>query len=385
MKIAFFADINDNHNQKWIERIAQNHSVIVFCEQHNLIKNDVFLKKNNIKLYSILPNTFSIKTIFIKSSVIEKIKTILQEHKINIIHSIYAIPYSLWAGLVENNNHIITTYGSDMLIDYNQNWRKPKTIKQFFSFFFLRKKLSQVFNRAQIISATSNEQINVIKQFTADRSKLYITRTGVDCKKFDSIFNSIEPNRKEVILLSNRAMRPLYNIDLIVDAFIKLKQNKTQRNTKLILLNYNTDDAYLNLIKNKIELNNLNSEIEIIDDLTFDNLIQYYKNAGIVIMIPKSDGTPVSGVETLLSKKPLIIGNLNYDNDLFNTETVWQLKQTNSESLHQKIIEILNCPAEILIKKTGSGRIQALQNASLNSEIKKIEQFYQNILAKNEQ
>jgi glycosyltransferase involved in cell wall biosynthesis len=384
MNIAFFADINDNHNQKWIEQIAQYHSVIVFCEQHNKIKNESFLTKTNIQLYTILPSTFSIKHIFFKDTVVEQIKTILTEKNIHIIHSIYAIPYSLWAGLVENHNHIITTYGSDMLIDYKQNWKNPTSLKQSISFYLLRRAIRKTFNKAQIISATSTEQLNVIREFTKDHSKLYITRTGVDCERFENSFNKSIRNSKEFVLLSNRAMRPLYNIDMIVDAFVLLKKSTQSQIFKLVLLNYNTDEHYLELIKNKIESNNLKSEIEIINDLPFDDLVQCYKNSDIVIMIPKSDGTPVSGVETLVSKKPLIMGALKYDSDLFNSDTIWQLENNSAESLCQKIIEILNCPIEIINNKTEIGYTVAIKNASLKSEITKIEQFYQTIQTKNE-
>ena len=147
------------------------------------------------------------------------------------------------------------------------------------------------------------------------------------------------------------------------------------------MLNYNTDELFLNSIKREIQDNKIISEIEIINDLPFENLIQCYKNSDIVIMIPQSDGTPVTGVETLLAKKPLVMGNLNYDTDLFNEHTVWKLNKTDAKTLCDKLIEVLNTPSEDIRNKTENGYLAAQKHANLKSEIEKIERLYENIIS----
>lgn len=382
MRIAFFADINDNHNQKWIRLLAERHSIVVFTLENNSIKDHDFINKTDIKVYSILPNAFTIINIFKKHTIISRIESILSENNIQIIHSIYSIPYSLWAGLVETENHIITTYGSDMLIDYNLDWKNPASLKQKITFWLLRKTLQKAFNNAKYITSTSVEQQNVIKQFISNDSKLYITRTGVDCEKFNSIYKNTHRETKDFVILSNRAMRPLYNINIILDAFFQLEKKYTVKSFKLVLLNYNTDELFLSSLQKTIQTNNSQNHIEIVNDLTFEELIKCYKNSDIVIMIPRSDGTPVSGVETLLAQKPLIIGDLNYDTDLFNENTVWKINKTDAKTLCDKLIEILNTQSDCIRKKLDNGYLAALKYGSLKSEIEKIEQFYQNIISK---
>lgn len=382
MKIAFFADINDNHNQKWIRLLANEHTLILFTLVNNPIRDKEFEVETGIKIYNVLPTVFSVKNFFYKSKTEKTIENILTENSIEIIHSIYSIPYSLWAGLVEKNNHIITTYGSDVLIDYNITWKNPRSLKQKMTFLILKNKFHSVFQKAIYITSTSAGQQNVIRQFIFDKTKLLITRTGVDCEKFPAQITKVKKQGNEIVILSNRAMRPLYNIHVIIDAFHLLQKENPQKQLKLVLLNYNTDDFYFNSIKKQIEEYKLANSIEILNDLAFEELVQQYKNCDMVVMIPKSDGTPVSGVEALLSQKPLIMGNLNYDKDLFNNDTVWKIENTDSLHLCKKITELINTSANDLKNKTDKGYQIAQEKANLKIEIGKISDLYMKIANK---
>ena len=384
MKIAFFADINDNHNQKWLSLLANEHSLILFTLANSPVRDLDFEVRTNIKVYPILPAKFSIKNIFYKNKTIKEIETILTTNNIEIIHSIYSIPYSLWAGSVEKNNHIITTYGSDILIDYNITWKNPNSLKQRITFFILKNKLRTTFQKAKFITSTSVEQQNVIKQFITDKTKLIITRTGVDCERFIAQSANYKKQTNEITILSNRAMRPLYNINIIIDAFHLFKKEYTQIPVRLILFNYNTDESYFSLIKKQIEKYNLENSVNILNDLNFEELVPQYTNCDIVVMIPKSDGTPVSGIETLLAKKPLIMGNLNYDEDLFNENTIWKLENIDAEHLYKKMIGLINTSPVTIKNKTDKGYLIAQEKASLKTEVGKILNLYQKIADKNE-
>ncbi|MBL7889952.1 MAG: glycosyltransferase family 4 protein [Bacteroidia bacterium] len=386
MKIAFFADINDNHNQKWFKILAKKHELFVFTEKNNQLKNKNTLLESseNIKIFPILEDRYSIKNLFFKHPLINEINHLLLANSIDIVHSIYAIPYSFWAFDTCINKHIITTYGSDMLVDYNQTLKKPLSLKNIISFYLLKKRLEKIFNNAAFITSTSSEQQKVIKTFVKDDKKLSIIRTGVDCNFFIENIEKYSNKNSHLTILSNRAMRPLYNIDLIVDAFkLLIDRNPKMLSTQLVLLNYYTDEEYYRSILNKIKQYNLQKNITILSELEFADLIEQYACADLVIMIPSSDGTPVSGVETLLSKKPLILGDLNYDIDLFNEDTTWRISSFSIESVYDTIQEVLSTSKDVIESKTEKGRTLALNNADVHTEIKKIEHLYHQIMSNN--
>ncbi len=381
MNIAFFADINDNHNQKWLNILAKKHKIIVFTELNNSLKIKAEFETDNIIIYSILPTSYSVKNVFIKHKIIKTINQLLLKHNIDFVHSIYAIPYSLWAGDVASKGHIITTYGSDILISYASFLKTPKNLRYRISYFLLKKRLTQIFNNSNCITSTSSEQLKVIKQNVYSHKKLMVIRTGVDCHSFINKYNQLFQESNDFIILSNRAMRSLYNIDIIVDAFYDCftKWNVPQK-LKLVLLNYNTEEPFFQSVLEKIKNYKIEQSVILYTELVGDKLIQQYKNASVVIMIPKSDGTPVTGVETLLSKKPLIIGSLNYDEDLFNDNTVWKLKNNSRDDLSQKIFEIMSASRTDIENKLKTGFDAALLGGNLTVEIEKIEQEYQDII-----
>lgn len=384
INVAFFADINDNHNQKWLEQLVKKINIIVITLENNGLKNNFQFGNASIKVYPILPNRYSIRSLLKFNRTKRKIKSILIEHDVQIIHSIYSSPYSLWADIFQKNNHIITTYGSDVLVDYKNTWANPKNAKQLFSFNFLRKKTENAFNRARIITSTSASQQDVIKQFISNEDKLYITRTGVNCDVFLEHSFITKTGKENFIILSNRAMRPLYNIDIIVDAFLIFMREAALKNCKLILLNYNTDPKYYDQIIEKIDREHAHNYIEIQNDLKFDDLISLYKTINLAVMIPRSDGTPVSGVEALLAKTPLVMGNLKYDTDLFNDNTTWFINRISARDLSEKFIELYNSNGLELERKAENGYNTAIKNANLELEIKKILGFYERILSTDE-
>ncbi|MBR9997630.1 MAG: hypothetical protein KFF73_01605, partial [Cyclobacteriaceae bacterium] len=57
-------------------------------------------------------------------------------------------------------------------------------------------------------------------------------------------------------------------------------------------------------------------------------------------MTPRSDGTPVSAVEAMFYKRPLIIGPIEYDEEIFN-EKVIRLGSWLAQELADKISSIL--------------------------------------------
>src|SRR5690606_19613969 len=70
------------------------------------------------------------------------------------------------------------------------------------------------------------------------------------------------------------------------------------------------------------------------------SIFALYKQASLVVMTPKSDGAPVSAMEAMACKAPLILPPLNYDQDLFG-EGVCRLNSRSPQELAKKIEQIL--------------------------------------------
>lgn len=382
MNIAFFLDVNCNHGHTWVESIAKKHHVILFCTEA-YANNKAQYENSNIKTYPILSNAFPLSNFIKLKRKVKEITTILVEHKIEIIHAMYAVPFAFWAYRCHYGKVVITTRGSDILLDYNKTFLDPKTPIQAISYPLLRRLLEKCFQEANAVTCTSYSQANVVSKLIKDKRKLSVVRTGVKSEDFLFVNQQTKKNKKEFVVLSPRTMRPLYNHDLIAKGFKVFTDKHPEISSRLQFIDFFSFQDYLALVKKTINDLNLNDKADMLPHQNRNELIQKYFDADVVIMLPNSDGTPVSGIETMFAKTALIIGDLEYDRDLFNENTVWRLKNKSAEEIAEKLFELYSCDKTLLNTKINSAYEAAFQNANLSSSLQKIENIYAQVMQNN--
>lgn len=377
MRIAYIADINCIHGHKWISYFSEKHEVILICAPDSMNLN-LYKYNKRIKIYSVLPSYFPLSNLWLKYQTLLKIKKILKKHSIQLLHSMYLIPNSFWGHLINFPNHIITTRGSDILIEYS-NYKTYRSLKELVIHKHLKKLTEKTVQKASHVTSTSSMQQAVIKKIVKDVQKLHLIRTGVDIAYFQQAspkYNFLD----KMTILTPRLIQPLYNTAVIVDAFLLLKNKLPKYNLKLIILSYLNNNDYFNFIKDKIKAYQLERNIVIVGEQDKKGMLELYKKCDLVMMIPDSDGTPVTAIEAMLTKKPLIVGNVSYDKDLFNEKTVWQLKKNTTEDLLLQLLNFINLPQNIIDQKVDNAYNAAVQFADFNKEILKMELLYHSVL-----
>jgi glycosyltransferase involved in cell wall biosynthesis len=377
MRIAYFASPYSIHDTKWINYFAREHDIIVFCENEEGKKS---LLTSKVILYPILPKTFPFLNIFTRKITLRKCNQLLSLHKIDLVHSMYAYPNAIWASYCKVKSHIITTRGSDILIDYNKTLKSPTKLHELIVYPFLRRLLEQALIKSQFITSTSLEQQKQIIKLGIKEEKLFLIRTGVDAELFLKDYLPGSKADNFVTIFCPRGLKSLYNIDLILDAFKEIIKRHPDLIFHLNLINYLTEDWYLEEIQSTIQLNGLSNQVKIVPLLDASGIKKLYSEATIVIMIPKSDGTPVSGIEAMLSKTPLIIGPLAYDPDLFNQDTVWKAMNFTIDEICNTITTVLKLPVQEKNQKLTNAYNTALKLANLKTETLKVMELYKAVL-----
>lgn len=380
MRIAYIADGNCVHGYKWINHFSKENEVILICDEQHMDYN-LYRDNPRVKVYPILPKAYPLRKIWIRKRVVARLKEIIRLHNIDIVHSMYAVPYAFWAYHLDFKKYIVTTRGSDILVDYNNKFNNPSNLNEAFIYRELKQILEKSLNNASYITSTSIRQQRVIRQFINDRKKLVLTRTGVDAAGFLNTFDRLASSTDEVLILSNRAISPLYNIHIIIKAFCLYVERNPDAKAKLAVINFNSNAEYLEQVLKQIKESGQEHRILVLEKKSGRELLQTYKDAAMVVMIPSSDGTPVSAIETMLAKKPLIIGNLQYDEDIFNDETVWKMNSFSAEELCRKFEEIKQSAPHTREAKVNNAYKAAVAKADLNKEVKKIEEMYNSLVS----
>ena len=130
-------------------------------------------------------------------------------------------------------------------------------------------------------------------------------------------------------------MRPIYNHDFCLEAIALLPEYIKAKYQMVFIGRGSGDVVYQNNIEEKMKTM---SEVtfNFIDNQSQESMAELNKRASLVVMTPKSDGSPVSAMEALICGKQLILGPLKYDEDIFN-RNVMKLKEWIPEELAEKI------------------------------------------------
>jgi glycosyltransferase involved in cell wall biosynthesis len=378
MKIAYIVDVQCNHGHKWIRFFAKHHEVIIVCKEGQ--QSFPLYEKDNIQVYPILPNAYPLRNRKLLQQTLKELEAIFQFHAIDVIHAMYAVPYGFWAYKIGSTPYLITTRGSDMLIDFAITFHGKGNLVEQIRNFLLRKLTIQSLRKATWITSTSKLQQRTILDAGVPKTNMRLIRTGVDASGFlEDLLKSPKLKTETIHVFSNRAMAPLYNIDLIIQAFDILVKQRTDCQFHLTTIDYYGDKEYLVVIQNLIKSLKLQDLITILPSATSEELAAVYSRSDMVVMFPSSDGTPVSGIEAMLSKKPLVAGPLRYDNDLFNEETIWICPAFSANSLAEVMNLILTTEQVRVTEKCELAFERALELADFNKEVQKVDQLYHSI------
>ena len=379
--ILYIGTPSSIHDQKWIRYFAQqknNYNTFILFEEKNIIDADTRnkLKSQNIHLLPPI-QTFSISSPLKTLKSVVKIKRIVKELNIDLIHILFASPHALWLNFLRIPS-IITTRGSDVLIVIPNLLSSTGFKKIYFNWLF--NQFKKAFKRCNYVTSTSSGQIKKIEELFHSKN-IALIRTGIDV---ESIISSTDKSQLPPILANNkfifspRFFTPIYNIDIQVEAISKLPRNIIEKYIFVFVRGNSCDSSYSAKIENKLKAlaNSINLKYKIEDYLDQKTLWTYYNFASLTIMTPTSDGTPNSALEAMAAKCPLIMPDLNYDKDLFEN-TCLILKGNNATSLSDLIVKSIDDYPKCLINKAFSA-VNKFGNRT--TEMNKLNDIYVKIL-----
>ena len=355
MNILYIGYPNSIHDTKWMTWFSDNESYncyLLIRAPHLPAK-----KTHNIKLLG----GISDYSIF-KRWTNKKSKTLIQDaiknYKIDLVHIFYAEPNVLWAKVI-NIPIVLTTRGSDVLIGLN-NFANNKGLK----YNLITKQYQTALKKCYSIISTSQKQIDVLNQLFTLNCDTQVIRTGINVSHIKT------PKQEKNFIFFPRNMQPLYNHELALKAISKLPIDIQNKYEFVFVDKDSTNITYVNKIQNSMDsLSNLNIRFE--NSLNAADYFDILSRSEMVIMTPKSDGSPVTGMEALAAHSKLVLPNLGYDKDLYEMANFYE--PSNLDSLLSTILSTLKSTQE---KKDNS----FLNKVDRNIEMTKVETIYKNII-----
>jgi len=147
------------------------------------------------------------------------------------------------------------------------------------------------------------------KQMNIPTEKIHVVYGGIDTSKYNQAALDLDP---PVIGYLCR-MSEYFGLGIIVDAFIRLKQNSKFTKTKLHLMGgYTGDDKqFLNKMVKKITAAGMRDDVVVFDDFNVEPRLAFLKNLSILsVPVPGGEAFGAYMVESLASGVPIVQPNV---------------------------------------------------------------------------
>lgn len=295
----------------------------------------------------------------------------------DIVHFHYLGGSLLYGAIVNRPGIIVSPWGNEVY--------QP-------GFPFNNMLMRRLFKKSSSITTTSEAMKRYIqKRFGINDEKIFVCSWGVERRFFFPIVGAekarlraeLEMAPSAFVLLSHRAMAPIYQIEVIVEAFLKLARTKSE--ILLILLEGDVEDPgksvkqYRRAIQNRIcGMPKVRVKRGFI---ARQEMANFLKAADVAVSIPRHDQRSSSVLEALATGTFIVLSNLPEYHDLqHDGYSVEILSEATAACLHQALERIIAMSKQ---EREDIGQINArLIGRHENWEIqaKKIEALYWNSL-----
>jgi len=144
-----------------------------------------------------------------------------------------------------------------------------------------------------------------------------------------------------VIILSPRTLSPLYSIDIIIAA---MNTVISQEPTALLVIIGKEAPAYRKQLDLQIVESGLQDHVQIIGQVTFDDIQNWYAAADLVVSMAKTDGFPNTVLEVMCCKRPVIVGRIPQIEEILRDGVDCRLVDIDCLSLANCIAELMTDP-----------------------------------------
>lgn len=371
MNILFIADPGSVHDLHWMEAMGARHRCMLLVRKHHQARIvPEVLEQRKLTFLGVLDD-FSVLRFWRTRNMAKYIAQCIHEHKIDVLHILYAEPNALWVNFAHRFGckTVITTRGTDVLKTIPAFAQKRTPLAKAVAWFYKR-----AFRACDAITSTSLKQHEAILELDEKlpKSKLVCIRTGIDLEAIDRA--TAHAVGKPYVLFP-RLMQPIYNHECALDAIALLDAN-IRHSHRFVFLDANTSNvAYKAQIAAKIE--SVEADILWLPRLAESDLFGWMKGAAAVVMTPHSDGTSVSALEALAAGAPVFLPNIGYDSDLFGDTTI-QFEANDRVDLSEKLNAVLSF-AHDQGKQQRIERIR--ERASREKEMERLDALYQRLCA----
>lgn len=295
-RICYIADANSVHTRRWIAPLVEQG-----CEVHLLSFRPVrqaFAGVTVVDLTRVF-NTPKLRFAYWGWWIHRYLKRVDPD----ILHA-HQLTGAGWLGvLARRHPFIVSAWGSDLLVE-------PQRSR------FRRLLLQRVLRACDALTAPSRTTLDAAEALGVPARKLHLIPWGIETGVFRPEPADRAQTRAQLglaatarIVLCTRALTPLYNLHVLLEAFAPVCRQLPD--SRLVLLRYNADAGYADTLEKRAAALGLAEKVLWLPaQPSLEAMARLYRAADLTVSIPASEGYGFSVLEAMACGCPTLISDL---------------------------------------------------------------------------
>jgi glycosyltransferase involved in cell wall biosynthesis len=247
-----------------------------------------------------------------------------------------------------------------------------------------RRATRRLLEEADLILAKSDSLRAEIARFGAFHHKLETVRWGLDPARVRRVPAAAAALRArlalrptDLVVLSPRILRPLYNVHVILEAFAQVHARCPE--ALLLITEHRPDEDYRRALQARVLALGLSARVRFIGHVPYDDVPALMTLADVMVSIPFSDGLPQSLFEAMACRTPAVIGRLAAYEELVRADEHVLVADLEAGAVAHAILRALTEPA-LVTRLVEAAHARVLASANLPREAARVEGFYEELL-----
>lgn len=205
-------------------------------------------------------------------------------------------------------------------------------------------------------------------------------------KNPDLVVEQESKQQQPFTLLSTRNWEPIYGVDTLAKAFVLAAKERPE--LRLIMLGNGSQANLIRKIfqdggffpKNDFQPNNLQSEKVIFPgQITYEKLPNYYHSANLYIAATHSDGSSISLLEAMACGLPVLVSNLEGNQEwVIPEKNGWLFPEGDEQAMAEAIVKAVDLRSQLPLMGNESRKIVE-QRADWNENFQTLLKVYEKV------
>jgi L-malate glycosyltransferase len=211
------------------------------------------------------------------------LRRVLDEVQPEVFHAHYAVEHGFYGAFAGFHPYVVSAWGSDLLVESHKT--------------FGRLIAGQALSRADLVTANDLSLTRRAAELGVPAGRIAVIHLGIDSVFLDAGKRSVNlrpAGDQPPTVVSDRALEPLYNVDVVIRAFAGLRERVPT--ARLIVAGDGSERGRLEALARQLAPE---ASVRFAGRLETDALAETLAGAHVYVSVPSSDSLALSTVEAM--------------------------------------------------------------------------------------